>query len=93
MPSHKHQYNSGVLQWCNGKNVLASGRNIINYQRATGTAIDGPAYSDQFANFDYYHYTITNGSSTSHNHSFTGTQATINHMNPYLVAYCFKRIS
>jgi len=32
------------------------------------------------------------GSSWGHNHTFTGTQQTINHMNPYLVAYCFKRV-
>ena len=33
------------------------------------------------------------GSDTSHSHSFTGTQTTINHMNPYKVAYCFIRIN
>ena len=33
------------------------------------------------------------GSGTAHGHSWTGTQVTIDHMNPYSVAYCYKRIS
>ena len=33
------------------------------------------------------------GSGTAHGHSWTGTQVTIDHMNPYKVAYCFMRVS
>ena len=33
------------------------------------------------------------GSGSTHTHSWTGTQVTINHMNPYSVAYCYRRIS
>ena len=38
-------------------------------------------------------YTVNYGGSQPHSHGFTGTQATISHMQPYQTTYMYKRVS
>ena len=64
-------------------------------KRYSRAADNNTGYNDAFfqASKKWSGTSESKGSGTAHGHSWTGTQVTINHMNPYSVAYCFKRIN
>ena len=79
--SHGSASGSDVIMACSGHS-----HTVATYESWTGT---------DSVNHKHYHTpegtNSTTGSGTAHNHGFTGTQATLSTMSPYLVVYIWKR--
>ena len=73
---------------------MPSHKHKLAYRKNQLTAGSGGPYICDPGTADYWSGDTScgaTGGGESHNHTFTGTQVTIDHMNPYSVAYCFKR--
>ena len=84
---HSHTVTASNASWGNRMYVTnASSGQIVPYQVEPNRATNASRTTSEV--------TITvksGGSGNTHNHSFTGTAATISHMQPYITVYMYKR--
>lgn len=90
MQSHTHGLSSHTHGVTNTNTSRTSGGNTGN--TANSTAFDSGAASGNTANSTAFD-SGEQGGSGSHDHGFTGTQATINTMPPFMSVYMWKRIA